>query len=430
MDKICLIGPPAAGKSTIFSLFIGKPFFPRPKVERLTRDRHYKIVEVYDKQFILIDTGGIVFSDEEMDKSVLEQTEIAIKEADIVLFVVDGRKGITPLVKNISRLLHKEGKKTFLIVNKIDHKKHELNTFEFEELGWKNVIKISALHKINIDELYDLAYKNIRKYRIKKEKSEMSFSSLIIGKQNSGKSTLFNYLLKEKRSIVSKIPGTTREPVEGILLHENLKILIKDTAGIPRKFHGKEIEIFNWKHILLEIKNIDTAIFIIDLEKGITRQDKRIAHFLTDNNIPFIITGNKCDVVKTTEKNFENFVKENFPFITSPFVSLISALTGYGIKDLIKKLIDLNEKNSGTFKKRDLVKIIEDYREFFISSGILLKDINQVASSPIVIKVSYKNIRRRAKINEKKLSKNIKNIFYKSFSLQGIPLIIKFKKIK
>ncbi|RLD16068.1 MAG: ribosome biogenesis GTPase Der, partial [Caldiserica bacterium] len=337
MIKVVLIGEAGVGKSTIFSLFTGRPFFPRPDVERLTRDRHYKEVEIEGKRFILVDTGGITKEEEEIDYLVLKQTEIALEEADLVLFVVDGKRGRTPITDEISRMLIEKNKDVILVINKIDHEKHKWNSFDFEKLPWKKRVLISAIHKINIDTLTDYILEKVKKERIEKDK--IYTSVLLIGKQNSGKSTLFNTILKEERSIVSEKPGTTREPVEAEITYKGKRILIKDTAGIPRKLHGKDIEIFNQKHVLYELKHTEIAVLLIDLTRKISRQDKRIAHIITERIKPFIIVGNKWDIERIKEKDFEMLIKVFFPFIIKPEKIMISALTGYKVKELLDKII-------------------------------------------------------------------------------------------
>src|SRR3989339_200195 len=338
MLTIALVGAPRTGKSTLFSVLLDKKIRRRPDVDRFTRDRHYSVMEWRGKNYILIDTGGIVISDEEMDNMVLSQTSLAIEDADLVFFLVDCVRGVHPLDKGIARLLHKKNKETVLLVNKVDHPSHEARIWEFASLGFKKMIFLSALHKRNIYEILEYIEERDKNREGEKKSVIKELPVLILGRPNAGKSTLFNALLGEERAIVHSAPGTTREPVEAVFNYGGYRILIRDTAGVPRRIYGRELGHFNWRLVRGEGPRARLALLVIDLTEGITRQDRKLAQLIEEFHLGHMIVGNKNDLKKINPDDFRKMVKMDLPFLADPPLCLVSALRQEGTADIFNEL--------------------------------------------------------------------------------------------
>ena len=265
---VCLIGRPNTGKSTLFNRLIRENKSIIADVAGVTRDRIYGVVNYKDKSFNLIDTGGIDLEIKDFNQSIKVQSELAMEESDVIVFVIDGREDLTLNDYKIRDQLLKTDKKVIVAINKLDDKKHEDNMYAYYELGLDNYVAISGEHKRGIDELLDIITQDFNPYTTEENDSTLKFS--IIGRPNVGKSSLVNAILNEERCLVSDIAGTTRDSLDTKFAYDRRDYTIIDTAGMRKK--GKvyeEIEKYSLIRSLKSIERSDVCVVVINAEEGI-----------------------------------------------------------------------------------------------------------------------------------------------------------------
>lgn len=311
---VAIVGRPNVGKSTLFNKLVGDRLSIVKDEPGVTRDRLYREMEWLGNKFLLVDTGGLEPRTQDfMMSKIKKQAQVAIDEADVIIFLVDGKAGITGLDEDVATILRKQDKKVIVAVNKIDnYMKEQENIFEFYGLGFEEVIGISGEHKTNLGDLLDAV---VEKFDNKstKEISE-GLSIAILGRPNAGKSSLLNKLLNKERSIVSDIAGTTRDTIDSALKYDGEMYTLIDTAGIRRKSKVEDdIEYYSVLRAMKAIKRADVCVLMLDATELLTDQDKRIAGMIYDERKPIIIAINKWDLI---EKN-DNSVKE--PLVPNVF---------------------------------------------------------------------------------------------------------------
>ncbi len=329
---VAIVGRPNVGKSTLFNKLIGDRLSIVKNEPGVTRDRLYRETEWSGREFILVDTGGLEpRTDDFMMNKIKEQAQVAIDEADVVIFLVDGKAGITALDEDVTNILRKKDKKVVVAVNKIDNYiKEAENILEFYSLGFEDVVGISAEHKINLGDLLDTV---TGKFAEKKEQErEEGLKIAVLGRPNAGKSSLVNKLLNEERSIVSDIAGTTRDAIDSSLKYKEETYTLIDTAGIRRKSKVEDaIEYYSVLRAIKSIKRADVCVLMLDATELLTEQDKRVAGLIYEERKPIIIAVNKWDLIEkdnTSVKKFTELVKVELPFLSYAPVVTISALTG------------------------------------------------------------------------------------------------------
>ena len=274
---VALVGRPNVGKSTLFNKIIGKKVSIIEDTPGVTRDRIYQEAIYNQKKFYLVDTGGIDTTDETFNDIIKIQAEIAINEADIVVFIVDGKEGLTANDFTIRDILRKSNKKIIVAINKMDVKEAQDNIYDFYELGFDTYIPISSIHNIGYVDLMDTITND---FNIKEEKEDNRLKFAIIGRPNVGKSSLMNALLNEERVVVSNIAGTTRDSIDSVLRYNNEEYVLIDTAGMRKK--GKVFESIEKYSLMRSLKSIDRAdicLVVINAEEGIKEHDKHIAGY-------------------------------------------------------------------------------------------------------------------------------------------------------
>ena len=287
---VAIVGRPNVGKSTLFNRLTGTRDAIVHNMPGVTRDRNYGDVDWYGKVFTLIDTGGFEpDSDDIILSQMREQAQLAIEEADVILFLMDGREGLTPADEAVSDMLRKTKKPVHYVVNKIDGESHEEAGYDFYRLGIENLHTISAEHKRGIDDLMSDIVAEFPEAEDVQEEGLVRIS--IIGRPNVGKSSLVNRLLGEKRLLVSDVPGTTRDSVNTLLERDGKKYLLIDTAGIRRKSKVSErLEKYTIVKALCSIDRTDVVILVIDAQEGVTEQDEKVAGFVPN---PFVGSENE-----------------------------------------------------------------------------------------------------------------------------------------
>ncbi len=332
---VAIIGRANVGKSTLFNRLTGTRRSIVNDRSGVTRDRIYGQVTSYNKPFIIIDTGGIdLDGGGTIENQVLVQGDIAIAEADAVVFIADGRQGPTPQDEEVIQKLRKSGKPFYIGVNKIDSQKQELDSHEFFKLGLTEVYPISAEHGLGIDDLMTPLVEALPLHEVVEEKQQ-GIRLAIIGRPNVGKSSLINRLLMQDRCIVSEIPGTTRDSVDTVLKFEDSSFILTDTAGIRRK--GKTRHVLEKFSVIMALKVLersDIAVLLIDAVEGVTDQDATIAGYAHEEGRGVILCVNKWDLASSEDldwKEVEAGIRNKLKFLEFAPIMPISARTGKGL---------------------------------------------------------------------------------------------------
>jgi GTP-binding protein len=357
---VVIIGRPNVGKSTLFNRLVGKRDAIVDDVSGVTRDRIYGEADWAGKNFRVIDTGGYVpLSEDVFETAIREQVEIAISEADSILFVVDVRDGILPIDKDIVTLLRGSGREFFLIVNKADSPNFDAATAEFYKLGVKKIYPVSALSGRNLGDLLEEVTAGFSDQESPEEDPRLKIA--IVGRPNVGKSSLVNALLGEERSIVTDIPGTTRDSINSILKYYGEEIILIDTAGLRKKKKILEsIEFYSSIRALKAIGECDIAVVLLDSIVGLEKQDQKIIDEVVRWRKGLILAVNKWDLVEKdsgTSAVYEKAMLQKMGAIDYAEVIFISALT----KQRIFKLVDLCKQVSDERKKKIPTKELNDF---------------------------------------------------------------------
>lgn len=337
---VAIVGRPNVGKSTLFNKLAGKRISIVQDTPGVTRDRIYAEAEWLNYKFTMIDTGGIEpESSDIIIKQMRRQAQIAIEMADVILFIVDGKEGLTASDIEVAQMLRKSKKRIVLAVNKIDNLKDEDNSYEFYNLGIGDPVAISAAQGKGLGDLLDEVVKDFDALMEDDEDDEY-IRIAMIGKPNVGKSSLINKLLGEERNIVSNVPGTTRDAIDSYLETEEGKFILIDTAGLRRKSKVKEeIERYSVVRTYAAIERADVCILMIDANEGITEQDEKIVGYAHELNKAIMVIVNKWDLIEKDDKTLSNYQKDlqqNLKFMPYAQYMFISALTGQRVNKILK----------------------------------------------------------------------------------------------
>ncbi|MGB3569639.1 MAG: ribosome biogenesis GTPase Der [Priestia megaterium] len=327
---IAIVGRPNVGKSTIFNRIVGERVSIVEDIPGVTRDRIYSSGEWLNLDFNIIDTGGIDIGDEPFLEQIKQQAEIAIDEADVIIFLVNGRDGITAADEEVAKILYKSKKPVVLAVNKVDNPEMRELIYDFYALGYGEPFPISGTHGLGLGDLLDEAAKHFPKEKDEDYGEEVIKFSLI-GRPNVGKSSLVNALLGEDRVIVSDLAGTTRDAIDTKFTKEDQEYVVIDTAGMRKR--GKVYESTEKYSVLRALKAIersDVVLVVLNAEEGIIEQDKKIAGYAQEAGKAVVIVVNKWDTVEKDEKTmkkFEENIREHFQFLTYAPIVFLSAKT-------------------------------------------------------------------------------------------------------
>ena len=305
---VTIVGRPNVGKSTLFNRIAGKRISITEDTPGVTRDRIYAECEWLDKHFTLIDTGGIEPNTTDTIFSQMRiQAEIAIDMADVVLFMVDCKEGVTAADMEVAHMLRKAKKETILVVNKMDKFVNDNNVYEFYNLGIGEPISVSSSEALGIGDLLDEVINKFDE-SLDMDDDDDSIKIAVIGKPNAGKSSIINRIIGENRVIVSDIPGTTRDAIDTRFEADGKKYTLIDTAGIRKKSKVSEsVEKYSVLRAFTAVERADICILVIDADKGVTEQDVRIAGYSHDSNKGMIIVINKWDLIEKNNNTFKEF---------------------------------------------------------------------------------------------------------------------------
>lgn len=361
---VAIVGRPNVGKSTIFNRLIGDRLAIVEDRPGVTRDRLYGTGEWLNRTFHVIDTGGIEIDDEDkLLRSVRAQAELAIEEADVIVFMVDGKAGITPADQDIAQLLFRARKPVVLAVNKVDNLKEQENVYEFYSLGFGEPIAISGAHAIGIGDLLDEAAKHFPE-DTEDDYGEDVIRVALIGRPNVGKSSLVNALLGEERVIVSDIAGTTRDAIDTPFEQDGQKFVLIDTAGMRKRGKVYEnTEKYSVMRALKAVERADVVLVVINGEEGIIEQDKHIAGYAHEAGKAALFVVNKWDAVEKDDKTMQRFtqtIRDHFLFMSYAPVLFVSAKTRQRLQKVLPAVIEAADRHAMRIQTHLLNEVVSD----------------------------------------------------------------------
>lgn len=423
---VALVGRPNVGKSTLFNKIVGRRISIIEDTPGVTRDRIYANASYQGKEFNIVDTGGIDTETLTFNNEIKMQAEIAIKEADVIVFIVDGKEGLTEGDKIVQEILRKANKKVIVAINKGDTNEAKENQYEFYELGFDDYVLISGIHNIGYIDLLDKITEDFKE-QIEDQDTRLKFS--IIGRPNVGKSSLINALLNEERVVVSNIAGTTRDSIDSILKYNGEEYILIDTAGMRKKGKVYEsIEKYSLLRSLEAIDRSDICLVVINAEEGIKEHDKHIAGYAIEKGKGIIFVVNKWDKATNTIDEFNIIMKNEFQFATYAKIVYLSALTKKRINTLMPEVLKVKEAIVREAKTSVLNDMIRDAYMLNMPPSYKGKRLKIYFVSQTGIKPPKFTFR----VNDKGLvhfsyERYLENKIRENFNYKGTPIILQFK---
>jgi GTP-binding protein len=448
---VAIVGRPNVGKSTLFNRLSGRRIAIVEPTPGVTRDRLYADCEWFGHPFVLIDTGGIQLEKAEFSEEIRRQVEFAMNEADVIVFLVDGKDGLTHVDYDIADILRRVGKPIILAVNKVESKRREEEATEFYALGFGEPTTVSALHGMDVDFLLDrIADLLPPPPQVLDEEEEERLRVAIVGRPNVGKSSLLNAILEEERAIVSEIAGTTRDALDIDFQWGDTPFTFTDTAGIRRKSKVEEdVEYYSVVRAFGAVDRSDVVIMMIDALEGVTDQDKRIAGYADENGRAIVIAVNKWDEMLNRErrtqklgdsgqlgtkerqaliKEFTEHVRHELVFATYAPVVFISALKRKGVEELLGTVKEVAEQHAMRIPTGELNRLIaEAMMDRPVSRhGKILKIY--YATQPRIRPPTFVLFVNDTELVHFSTERFLENRIRDRFSLEGTPLRFKVKE--
>lgn len=428
LKTVALVGKPNVGKSTLFNKLARAKISIIEDTPGVTRDRIYKEIDYLDYKFNLIDTGGIDISNGDFNDLIKVQVEIAILEADVIVFIVDSKESISANDKYLANMLHKSGKRVIVAFNKIDNKESLTHKFDYYELGFSEYVEISAEHSVGITELLDTIVKDFPKYQ--KELGDNKIKISLIGRPNVGKSSLVNALIGSEKLIVSDIAGTTRDAVDTTFRYNDNDYVIIDTAGMRKR--GKiyeNIEKYSLLRSLKAIDRSDVCLLVIDYQDGIREHDKHIAGIALEKGKGLIIVVNKFDEYDDNKKReFTKLIRSEFQFIPYVDIVFVSAKEKKRIHLIMPLVLKTYENATRKIQTSVLNEIIEEAYNLNLPPSYKGKRLKIY----YVVEDDIKPPKFTFYVNNKNLVhfsyyRYLENKLRENIELEGTPIILKFK---
>ncbi|NNK56756.1 MAG: ribosome biogenesis GTPase Der [Desulfofustis sp.] len=434
---VALVGRPNVGKSTLFNRITRSRKAIVDPTPGVTRDRQYERVSWKDHFFMLVDTGGIDDNPEDaMVEDIRTQAMTAIEEADIILFIMDGKEGLMPADHEVINLLRRVEKRIFYVVNKIDGPEQEDELLiPFYELGVDQLWSVSAEHSYGFGTLMDGLCEALPDDSASQEIPENTIRLAFLGRPNVGKSSMINRIVGEQRMVVSDIPGTTRDSVDTLLSHKDKNYLLIDTAGIRRKGKTREkLEKFSILKALAALGRCDIAVVLLDAEEGITEQDAKVIGYTQEQGRGLILLVNKWDLVADDKKRQVQIMEEialAVPFVGFAPLIRVSALTGYGFKRLFPAVGSVYRQFTATFPTSALNRLLADATEhhsppIYKNKRLKLYYTSQISTAPptfVIMTNSYKGVHFS-------YQRYLVNRYRDGLDLDRVPLRLLFKDKK
>ena len=428
---IAIVGRPNVGKSTVFNRMLEQRLSIVEDTPGVTRDRIYGDCSWLNKTFRLIDTGGIQIADQPFAREINMQVEIAIEEADVIIFLTSGKEGLTNDDQYIARLLRKSNKPVVLGVNKIDGQEKIDNIYEFYSLGLGDPIPVSGSHGIGIGDLLDECTKQMPDKQ--KDSYEGMIKFAIIGRPNVGKSSLTNAFLKQDRVIVSNIEGTTRDAIDTVFVANDKTYVVIDTAGIRERGKGYEnIEKYSVLRAKGAIERADVVLIVIDGEKGIIEQDKHVAGLAHEAKKGVIIVYNKWDLVEKDDKTMDKITKEirdQFAYLDYAPIAFTSAKDGKRVNTLLPLIDEVYNNVNLRIKTNVLNEVIMDAQlanpaKTHNGKRLKIYYASQVETAPCVIALFVND----PELMHFSYQRYIENKVREAFGFEGVPITIVARK--
>ena len=427
---VALVGRPNVGKSTIFNKMVGKKLSIIEDTPGVTRDRVYGTVTYKDYSFHLIDTGGIELGNQDFNNEIKVQASLAIDEADLVIFVVDGKEGLTSDDYLVRDMLKKVSNKVIVAINKCDSKNIKETEYDFYELGFDTYIKVSGEQGDGFYDLYDAILNILPKYEEDTDDTKIRFS--IIGRPNVGKSSLVNAILNEERVIVSDIAGTTRDAIDTEFNYNNEKYVVIDTAGMRKK--GKVYENIEKYSLLRSLKAIDRSdvcVLVLNAEEGIIEHDKHIAGYAIEAGKALVIVVNKWDVIEDKDsmiKKWKDDILADFSFCDYAKIVFLSAKTKKRIHTLMPEVLSAFENSKREIKTSVLNQVMTDLYQLNLPPTYKGKRLKIYYTTQVRTQPPTFNIQ----VNSKGLihfsyERYIENKLREAFDFSGTPIVLNFK---
>lgn len=427
---VALVGRPNVGKSTIFNRLVGKKVSIIEDTPGVTRDRIYGEVKFGDCAFHLIDTGGIDLGTEKFNEEIKMQAELAIDEADVVIFVVDAKEGLTANDFIVKDMLIKSQKPVVVAMNKVDSKESRNHLYDFYELGFEDYINVSGEQNEGIYDLLEHVTRDFPKITEEYEEDVLKFC--VIGRPNVGKSSLVNAIIGEEKVIVSDVAGTTRDAVDTPFTYHGQKCVVIDTAGMRKR--GKVYENIEKYSLLRSLKAIDRSdvcLIVINAEEGIIEHDKHIAGYALEAGKAVVIVVNKWDTVENKDEKMKEFTKEiraNFQFMTYAPIVFLSALTTKRIHTLMPQILKVYENSKQEIRTSVLNNVLNEAYMLNLPPSYKGKRLKIYYSKQVGTKPPTFNIQ----VNSKGLihfsyERYLENKLRESFDFEGTPIVLQFK---
>lgn len=365
MKLIALVGKPNVGKSTLFNRLVGRRQAIVGAQPGVTRDRNVAPVERKGYRYLLMDTGGFEPEAEAgIPAKMKEQSRLAVEEADLILFVMDRTSGLTEQDRDIYRFLAQASKPVYVVVNKVDGDKHELDLAEFYELGAEEVFGISAEHGRGLGDLLErLSERHPEIIEPEDNRPEEYLSIALLGRPNAGKSSLSNAFLGENKQIVHDEPGTTRDPVDNHFRYQNRAIRLIDTAGLKRKARvGLKVDQYSMAGSIRSIERADLCLLVIDATEGVVDQDARIGGYIVERGRAVVIVVNKWDLLEKDSKTlhlFERDLHEKLDFLSFAPIVFVSALTKQRVPKILDEALKVDEQYRRRVQTADFNRVLE-----------------------------------------------------------------------
>ena len=430
IPTVALVGRPNVGKSTIFNRLVGRKQAIIEDTPGVTRDRIYGTGTYLDYKFNVIDTGGIDMSDETFNKDIRIQASIAVDEADTVIFVVDGKEGITSNDIAVRDILRRSNKKVIVAINKIDNKKAMDNIYDFYELGFDYYIPVSGSHNIGMTDLMDEVVREFDKYEELPDDGHIKFC--VIGRPNVGKSSLVNALLNEDRVIVSDIAGTTRDTVDTEFTYDKKNYTVIDTAGMRKRGRIYEsIEKYSLLRSMKAIDRSDVCLVVINAEEGIIEHDKHIASYVLEAGKALVIVVNKWDTIEDKDNGIKEFTKkirDEFQFLSYVPIVFLSAKTKKRLHTLmpeVNKVYNNSRKEVTTSILNDVIVDAVALNSPPSYKGKRLK-IYFVSQTGIVPPKFTFHVNNKGLVHFS-YQRYLENKIRENFDFEGTPIVFQFK---
>lgn len=433
MNTVAIVGRPNVGKSTLYNRLLRQRKAIVHETEGVTRDRTYAEVEWSGQMFTVIDTGGIMIDPRDsIEEGIREQALIATEEADLILFLVDVRAGITQYDDYIAKILHRSNKPVLLVVNKVDNERYEADIHEFYALGFGDPHDVSALNGRSTGDLLDKILENIPENTESTQK-EYDLKISILGMPNAGKSTIANTFLGKNRHIVTDIAGTTRDSINSEMKYQGKSVMLVDTAGLRKKNKiSDSIEYYSFIRTKRAIRESHVCILMVDVNKGFCSQDVRIIQEIFDQRKGLIVAMNKWDLIEKDTQTAAEFSKEllyHFPILADVPIMYISAIKKQRLFKLLDEAFAIKERMQQRIQTSELndffTKVIDRNPPPSVKGKyIRIKYVTQVLENPPLIAL-FSNEPTLIMDNYKRY---LESVFRKNYDFRGVPVKFVYKK--